>query len=344
MLYYKKHKNNTLTSLVILLAIIVVLLGVFVVSKGKKSEDENAQAFQTETQQVVLAETETETEEEEPLFTAKETDDTVVVGEEIESGYAIVIDEGDGTIVAEKNAFEKMYPASMTKVLTVLTAADGLETADLDELVTVTIEATDYSFVNDCSTTGFLDGEQVTLRDLFYGTILPSGGESAYQLALYKAGTMDAFVEMMNQKCEELGISQTSHFANPVGIYDDNNYTTAYDMAIIMEAAMQNDICREALSAHTYKTSVTEQHPDGITISNRFLRRIEDHYFDGIVVGAKTGYVNQSGNCAVSYATASNGKNYICVTGGATSGWNCIYNHVDLYTAYATDAQLDIAQ
>lgn len=118
----------------------------------------------------------------------------------------------------------------------------------LNEVVTITREATDYSYVHDCSTTGFLDGEQVPLRDVFNGTILPSGGESAYQLAVYTAGSMEAFVDMMNQKAAELGIGQTTHFANPVGIYDENNYSTAYDMAVIMQAAMQDDICKTVLS------------------------------------------------------------------------------------------------
>ena len=154
-----------------------------------------------------------------------------------------MIDEQDGTVVAGKNAHEKMYPASMTKVMTVLVAAEQAEKNAIDaaknenteidrqavienklnEVVTITREATDYSYVHDCSTTGFLDGEQVPLRDVFNGTILPSGGESAYQLALYTAGSMEAFVDMMNQKAAELGIGQTTHFANPVGIYDEHS-------------------------------------------------------------------------------------------------------------------------
>lgn len=204
----------------------------------------------------------------------------------------------------------------------------------LNEIVTITREATDYSYVHDCSTTGFLDGEQVPLRDVFNGTILPSGGESAYQLALYTAGSMEAFVDMMNQKAAELGIGQTTHFANPVGIYDENNYSTAYDMAVIMQAAMQDDICKTVLSNHTYSTAATPQHPENLNISNLFLRRIEDRMTSGEVIGAKTGFVNQSGNCAVSYEKAASGKTYICVTAGASSGWHCIDNHVYLYNTY----------
>ena len=279
------------------------------------------------------------TEEEEPkkpLFTASENDATVGLGDEIDSDYVILIDEQEGTIIAEKNAHSRMVPASMTKVLTVLVAAEQIEEEDLDDVVTITFEATDYAYVNDCSVTGFKKDETVTVKDLFYGTILPSGGESAYQLALYSAGSIENFVELMNEKIDELGLSETSHFTNSVGIYDENLYTTPYDMAVIMQAAMDNDICREALTKHTYKTTATEQSPEGITISNLFLRRIEDQELGGAtVLGGKTGFVNQSGNCAVSYAEGASKKTYICVTGSASSGWQCIYDHANLYATYA---------
>ena len=105
-------------------------------------------------------------------------------------------------------------------------------------------------------------------------------------------------------------------------------------MAVIMKAAMQNELCKEFLSAHTYTTSLTDQHPEGITISNWFLRKIEDKDTGGEVLCAKTGYVVQSKNCAVSYGTFAGGKPYICVTAGATSGWRCIYDHVEIYNRY----------
>jgi D-alanyl-D-alanine carboxypeptidase (penicillin-binding protein 5/6) len=88
------------------------------------------------------------------------------------------------------------------------------------------------------------------------------------------------------------------------------------------------------LSAHTYTTSATEQHPEGITISNWFLRRIEDKDTGGEVLCAKTGYVAQSGNCAVSYGVDADGREYVCATTGAHSSWRCIYDHVALYKKY----------
>ena len=128
-----------------------------------------------------------------------------------------------------------------------------------------------------------------------------------------------------------MGLAQTAHFTNCVGLYDEAHHCSVYDMAMIIEAAMDDPFCREVLSAHTYTTSVTEQHPEGIILSNWFLRRIEDKDNGKMVLGAKTGYVVQSGNCAASYAQDVAGNAYVCVTGNATSSWRCIYDHVEIY-------------
>lgn len=266
-------------------------------------------------------------------YVAEATESTRAVGQEdVLSEYAILIDASSDTIVAQREAKTIINPASMTKILTVLVAAEHV--TNLDDEFTITLQITDYAYVNDCSSVGFLDGETVTVRDLFYGTVLPSGGDAAVALATYVAGSQEAFVELMNAKAEELGLSETAHFTNCVGIYDENHYCTVYDMAMILKAAVQNDLCREVLSAHTYTTSATEQHPEGITISNWFLRRIEDKETGGEVLCAKTGYVNQAGSCAASYAISDDGTPYICVTAKTYSSWRCIYDHVAMYSLY----------
>ena len=91
---------------------------------------------------------------------------------------------------------------------------------------------------------GFDENETATVRDLLYGTILPSGGDAAAGLAYYVSGSLDGFVELMNQKLQELGISGSAHFTNCVGLYDDNHYCTLYDLAVIMTAAMDNPLCQ----------------------------------------------------------------------------------------------------
>lgn len=273
-------------------------------------------------------------------YQAEFTSDTEKIGaylaedQEFYSEYGLLIDLRDNRVIAEKYGKTRINPASMTKILTVLVAAEHIEPEDLDDKFTMTLEITDYGYIHDCSSAGFEKDEVVTVRDLFYGTVLPSGADAAVGLSVYVSGSQEVFVELMNEKLEELGLSETAHFTNCVGIYDENHYCTAYDMAMIMEAAIENELCREVLTAHTYTTSETTQHPEGIIISNWFLRRIEDKEGGEGVVCAKTGYVAQSKSCAASYAEDKEGNGYICVTAGAESQWRCIYDHAGLYRKY----------
>lgn len=267
-------------------------------------------------------------------YEAKTTDGTTAMDTDaVMSSYAILINASTGEIVANRNDTTRINPASMTKILTVLVAAEQIE--NLDEEVAITFEMTDYAYVNDCSVAGFEVDEKVPVKDLFYGTILPSGGEAAMGLAIHTAGSEEAFVELMNKKLEKLGLSDTAHFTNCVGLYNENHYCTAYDMAIILKAALENNLCREVITSRTYQTSTTTEHPEGLLLSNWFLRRIEDKDCGGQVLGAKTGYVNQSGSCAASYGVSASGTPYICVTADASSSWRCIYDHVSIYSVYA---------
>ncbi len=339
--------------LLIIVGVITVLI-VATVKHGKKADEEGArdQAVEAVEQpdrleiekikESIIEEepgedetVKTEVEEELPVYRFEETEDTVSIATaEVISTHAILVDESADTIIASKSARERILPASMTKVLTVLVAAENIPEEKLDDAFTMTLEITDYAYVNDCSSVGFLDGEKVPVRDLFYGTAMHSGGDAALGLAIYVAGSQEAFVEMMNQKLVELGIADSTHFTNCVGLYDEAHYSTVYDMAVIMKAAVENDLCREVMSKHIYTTKPTEEHPDGIEISNWFLRKIEDKDTGGEVLCAKTGYIVQSKNCAVSYETFADGTPYICVTAGSTSGWRCIYDHVEIYNRY----------
>lgn len=274
------------------------------------------------------------TEEGTVMLQSVENSATVQMNEELDSATAVLFSVKDGSIIAEKgNPNARIVPASMTKILTVLVAKEHVD--NLDDTFEITYTETDYSFKNECSIVGFSVGEKPTIRDLFYGTILCSGADAAMGLADYTAGSQEAFVEWMNAKLQELGIADSAHFTNCVGVYEEDLYCTPYDMAVILNEAMKDDFLREVLSAHTYTTSSTTEHPEGILISNWFLRRIEDKDSgSGFVLGAKTGYVAQSGNCAASYATDSEGNGYICVTAAATSGWRCIYDHAAIYKRF----------
>ena len=282
----------------------------------------------------------TDVVKENKIYSAQITDNTDGISDEIISERVVFIDKATGNILAQKGYKDVISPASMTKVLSVLVAAEQLginsnEDKKLDDKFEITIDITDYSYVNDCSNVGFDVGEKVTVRDLFYGTILPSGADAAMGLAIYTAGSHEAFVELMNKKVEELGLSQTAHFTNCVGLYDEQHHCTVYDMAMIMEAALDNPFCREVLAAHVYTTAITQQHPEGLVLSNWFLRRIEDKDTGGEVSCAKTGFVVQSKNCAVSFGKDNSGNEYVCCTAGSSSSWRCIYDHVELYKKYA---------
>jgi len=284
-----------------------------------------------------------------PVLEAVMTENTVGFPATLQSEYGVMIDVEEGVILAEKDGMVQMSPASMTKILTVLVAAEELGlTAEnwernpvLDDTFTITIEITDYSYSNDCSCVGFDVGEIVTVRDLFYGTILPSGADAALALALYVSGTHEEFVECMNAKLEEMEISDTTHFTNCVGLYGKEHYSTAYDMAVILKAATENPFCREVLSAKKYNTSPNATHQEGLLISNWFLRRIEDRDTNGEVLCAKTGYVDESRSCAASLAVDSAGKEYLCVTAGAGNSWRCIDDQVALYQRHLPEPQTE---
>ncbi len=346
----RRKKMIRFYTILAVLAVAVVLLiagavklvsGVINVMEGSRKDLSEETATTVETSREIRTETMAETtaassaalETSAAEYRAERTSDTQAMNEDVHSNYGIFIDMGSGKILAERNSDTIINPASMTKILTVLVAAEQLE--DLEEKVAISREAVDYSFSNDCSNAGFEVGEKVTVRDLFYGTILPSGGEAAAELAVHTAGSLEAFVELMNQKAAELGLSGTAHFTNCAGLYDANHRCTVYDMAMILEAALDNPLCREVLSAKTYTTSATSEHPEGLLLSNWFLRRIEDKDTGGHVISAKTGYVVESGNCAASFGVDRMGNRYICVTADAESSWRCIYDHVALYKQFA---------
>ena len=258
-------------------------------------------------QDTASSDTDSSTENSETAGTSSMTDtekeEAAKAPDYVDSQYAILVNTDTGEILAERNAFDRIVPASMTKVMTLLVAVEQMQNPEenLKDKVTITQEICDESYRSGSSFVGYGVDDEATVEDLLYGAILPSGADAAMALAEYTSGSQEAFAELMNQKAKELGISDTTHFTNCVGLYDEDHYSTVYDMSVIMRAAIDNELCRKVLSQHTWTTQGTKANPDGIQISNWFLRRIEDHDTNGTVVCGKTGFVNESGNCAVSY-------------------------------------------
>lgn len=291
-------------------------------------------------QDTASSETDSSTENSETAGTSSMTDtekeEAAKAPDYVDSQYAILVNTDTGEILAERNAFDRIVPASMTKVMTLLVAVEQMQNPEenLKDKVTITQEICDESYRSGSSFVGYGVDDEATVEDLLYGAILPSGADAAMALAEYTSGSQEAFAELMNQKAKELGISDTTHFTNCVGLYDEDHYSTVYDMSVIMRAAIDNELCRKVLSQHTWTTQATKANPDGIQISNWFLRRIEDHDTNGTVVCGKTGFVNESGNCAVSYQEGNSGTGYIACTALTYNQWRSIYDHIALYKTY----------
>ena len=260
------------------------------------------------------------------------TDETKTLDLELYSENALLIDLESNTIIAQKNADARIYPASMTKVMTVLVAAEQI--TDWDATFTMTQSIIDPLFLADASMAGFVHGEEVSMMDLLYGAVLPSGAEATEALAIVCAGSEEAFAELMNEKAQALGLQDT-HFVDASGLHDENHYTTLSDMAIIMQAALDNPRCREELTSVNHTSPATAQNPEGVAMMNRFLDRIRPQQTGTVdIQAAKTGYTAQAMNCCVSYGIMENGRAAICVTAHAWTGDYCIADHLALYGTY----------
>ena len=286
-------------------------------------------------------EPEPEPEPEQPALTlAQASENTRTLDLELYSSSAVLVDVQSGTVLAEKGMDEKIYPASMTKVMTLLVAAENLP--DLDATFTMTQAIIDPLYLAGASMAGYVNGETVTMRDLLYGAVVPSGAEATEALAQAVAGSEEAFVAMMNEKAAALGLTNT-HFMNTSGLHDENHYSTVREIALILQAALENETCTEILSAENYRASETEQHPDGLAMTNKFLYRVHHEYaLNGAeITAAKTGYTAEAMNCCASAGKTPDGRSVICVTANAWTGDFCIEDHIALYTKYCGSTEAE---
>ena len=258
---------------------------------------------------------------------------TKSIGSEVNANYAVVFDLDQGTILGEKNSSVSMNPASMTKVMTLLVAVENLP--DLEKKITITQDIVDYVKARGASNCGFVAGEQVRVKDLLYGVILPSGADAVLALAKEIAGSEAGFVALMNIKAQDLGLSSDCKFQNATGLYHSTHHMNVKDIGEIMAAAMRNSLAREVLSTENYQIPATNKHENGIKLTNLFVQRIKGQDTGGAsVTMAKTGFVRQSMFCAVSSGKGANGKNLLVVTGYSSSTWQCIKDHATLYKRF----------
>lgn len=233
--------------------------------------------------------------------------------DDYESRYICVMDRENKTMEYEKNPYKKAYPASLTKIMTTIVALENIE--DQSDIVPVDIEVYRAMIAKNSSMAGFYGKEQVSFRDLLYGTMLPSGGEAANSLAIHVGGSVDNFVNMMNNKAVELGLENT-HFTSPEGFHHEEQYTTAYDMAILLDYALENEIFREIFTSESYITRETSDHPNGIFLESTVLSRLNGIYQEGFeIIGGKSGTTYEAGQC---WATLGikDGQEYIAIVMG----------------------------
>lgn len=221
----------------------------------------------------------------------------------IHAASAVLMDAESGRVLYEHDAHHPRLIASTTKLLTALVAVE--QTADLDEVVTIKGEW----LGSEGSSIYLKAGEEITLRGLLYGLLLQSGNDAAMSIACHVAGSEADFVALMNQKAAELEMKDSS-FANPSGLNDDNHYSTAYDLALLARACLDNETVAEicATQAVTVGTRTFINH-------NKLLSRYEG------CVGMKTGFTEKAGRTLVSAATRD-GQTLICVTLNDGDDWN----------------------
>lgn len=220
----------------------------------------------------------------------------------VSASSAILMDAGSGRVLYEKDAHTRRLIASTTKLMTALVAVES--TPRLDKVITVKPE-----YQAEGSSMYLRVGEELTLKDLLYGLLLQSGNDAALAIAGGCAGTVETFVEWMNQWAEDMGMSD-SHFANPNGLDDEEHYSTAYDMAILGREVLKNDVLREIMS--TKSISVAGR---SLTNHNKLLWQYEG------CEGMKTGYTMAAGRTLVSCATRD-GQTLICVTLHDPDDWD----------------------
>lgn len=233
-------------------------------------------------------------------------------GPQIYAESAVVIEASTGTILYNKDMDQVNYPASITKIMTALLT---VENCAMDEVVTYSYYAT-HSIEAGSSSIGTTEGEELTVEESLYALLLMSANECGNGLAEHIAGSVEAFADMMNAKAAELGCTNT-HFVNPHGLPDDNHYTTAHDMALILKAALQNEHFVRIAGTAKYNMRATNKDDEITYMTNHHYMiapyRGVTRYLDDTVIAGKTGYTDLAMGTLVT-AAERNGMTLLVVT------------------------------
>ncbi len=238
---------------------------------------------------------------------------------EVDSEAALLVDGDTGSILYAKNINEKRYPASITKVMTAMLTLEAVDRGELSLDDVITAPSWTYEDVDSSASGADIQvGEQLTVEDLLYCTMLPSACEACNVLAYAVSGSISAFVDLMNQRAQELGMTDTN-FVNTHGLHDDNHYTTAWDIYLMAKQAMTNDTFRKIVASGSYTVPATNMNEERVLYNTNAL--ITNMYYSGYVyspaIGIKTGSTSQAGYCLLS-AAEQDGRTEYCVVLGAS--------------------------
>lgn len=248
--------------------------------------------------------------------------------EDIKGTACILVNASSGDVLFEKEPDKRMFPASTTKIMTVLVALEQCD--DLDAKVPVDGTSTsNYVRKNlnaSATVLGIQEGEMVPLIDLLYGTIMRSGCDSAIAVAKYVSGTEEAFVELMNTKAQELGMTGT-HYVNSHGLHHPGHYTTARDLATLAYNAMQNELFAKIAGTYSYRMSATNMHKQRTIYTRHRIMHKQwndeaNAYYYKYITGIKSGTTSEAGYCYVGSASRD-GLDLISVVlnSGTTTVW-----------------------
>lgn len=240
--------------------------------------------------------------------------------EELSAESVLLVDATDNKAVYADNIYQKMYPASITKIVTALVA---LKNCNLDDVVVISHNAANIK-EDGAKLCGFKEGNQIVMRDLLSAFLVYSGNDAGVAIAEHVAGSVDKFADMMNEEAKELG-AVDSHFVNPHGLHDENHYTTAYDIYLFFNELTRNygtfvDIISSGVVKINYKG--TDGSPASRTFSStdRYLIGTQTPPDGVTVIGGKTGTTSLAGSCLVLYSEGKNTHKYISVILKAASG------------------------
>ena len=265
----------------------------------------------------------------------------IIPANTIDAAHAALADLESGEIIASRKADEIIYPASMTKVMTLIVVAENLPNKDcLHDTITVSQDIYDEMKRQGSSGIGLEPGEKLTVESLLYALMLKSDGIAACELARYVAGSVEDFVELMNQKAEKMGLSNT-HFENPTGLFHPNHKSTCREIASIMAYAMNMSLCRKVLLTQSHNAPCTGA--DGKMFHYNLLHNLMITQFESItpnqpnnvkIAAGKTGFTDESLYCLVTYAESADGHGYVCVTAKGANYRACVQDYITIYNTY----------